>query len=95
MTTIEVRADQIYRLADTLQNLAAETQQVSHDLDGTPSVDGGLQSAIEGFLTDHRTAAHALTGELRWLADTFGAVAGSWVQLDRYLLSGHDGASAE
>ena len=95
MTTIEVRADQLFELADTLQSLAAETQQVSSDLAGTPSVDGGLQATIEGFLTDHRTAAHALTGELQWLATTIGTVARSWVQLDRYLLSGHDMAGAE
>jgi hypothetical protein len=95
MTTIDVPADRLYELAGTLQSLAAETQQVSHDLGGTPSVDGNLQPTIEGFLTDHRTAVHALTGELQWLAATIGAVANSWVQLDRYLLNGHDRASAE
>jgi hypothetical protein len=95
MTTIEVPADRLYDMAGALQNLAAEMQQVSSDLAGTPRVDRGLQATIEGFLTDHRIAAHALTGELQWLATTIGAVASSWVEVDRYLLPGHDRASAE
>jgi hypothetical protein len=95
MTTIEVSAAELYRLAATLEDLAAEAQQVGTDLSGTPQVGRTLQATIEGFLGDHRTAAGALAGELRWLANTIGAVASSWVRLDHELLSLQGRGSAE
>lgn len=95
MTTIEVRADQVYGLVATLEDLAQEAQQVGTDLAGTPQVAAALQATIEGFLADHRTAAQALAGELRWLGATIGVVASSWVRLDHYLLSVQDRAEAE
>jgi ABC-type transporter Mla subunit MlaD len=94
MTTIEVRADELYRLAATLVDLAGEAHQIGTDLAGTPQVAGSLQATIDGFLSDHRTAVQALTGELHWLGDTIGAVASAWVQLDRHLLSVQGRASA-
>ena len=87
MTTIEVPADQLYRLAATLADLSGAARQTGIELSGAPAVGQGLQTTIEGFLGDHRTAAQALAGELQWLADTVGAVARSWAQLDHDLLS--------
>lgn len=87
MTTIDVPADQLYRLAATLEGLAAVAHELTTDLAGTPQVGRSLQVTIEGFLGDHRTAAQALAGELHWLGDTIGAVARSWVRLDRELLA--------
>ena len=86
MTTIEVRADELYQLAATLGDLAREAHQIGIDLAGTPQVARSLQATVEGFLGDHRTAAQALSGELHWLGDTIGAVASAWAQLDRHLL---------
>jgi hypothetical protein len=87
MTTIEVPADQLYRLAATLEDLSRGAQQIGIELSGAPAVGVGLQVTIEGFLNDHRTAAQALAGELQWLGDMVGAVARSWAQLDHNLLS--------
>jgi len=87
MTTIDVPADQLYGLAAALENLAGVAHQLDTDLAGAPQVARSLQATIEGFLGDHRTAAQALAGELHWLGDTIGAVASSWVRLDRYLLA--------
>ena len=87
MTTIDVPADQLYRLAAALEDLAGVAHQLDTDLAGAPQVARSLQTTIEGFLGDHRTAAQALAGELHWLGDTIGAVASSWVRLDHYLLS--------
>jgi phage tail sheath protein FI len=95
MTTIQVRADQVYRLAATLEDLAVEAHQVGTDLAGTHQVAADLQATIEGFLANHRTAAQALAGELHWLGATIGAVASSWVRLDHFLLSVQGRASAE
>jgi hypothetical protein len=87
MTTIEVPPDQLFALAATLADLAREVQQTVLDLSGAPAVGRELQSTVEGFLGDHRTAAQALAGELQWLGTTVGAVARSWAQLDHSLLS--------
>jgi hypothetical protein len=95
MTTIAVPADQVYRLAATLADLAGEAHQIGTDLAGTPQVARSLQATIEGFLGDHRTAAQALAGELHWLGVTIGAVARSWAQLDHNLLSVERRTSSE
>jgi hypothetical protein len=87
MTTIEVPADQLYRLASALEDLSRVAHQTGIDLSGVPAVGRDLQATVEGFLSDHRTAAQALFGELQWLGDTVGAVARSWAQLDHNLLS--------
>jgi hypothetical protein len=87
MTTIEVPPDQLFQLAATLADLSRDAQQAGIDLVGVPTVGRDLQSTIEGFLGDHRTAAQALAGELLWLGNTVGAVARSWAQLDHNLLS--------
>ena len=87
MTTIDVPADQLYGLAAALENLAGVAHQLDTDLAGAPQVARSLQATIEGFLGDHRTAAQALAGELHWLGGTIGAVANSWVRLDRELLA--------
>jgi hypothetical protein len=87
MTTIDVPADRLYQLAATLADLAGLAHQLDADLAGAPQVGRSLQATIEGFLGDHRTAAQALAGELHWLADTIGAVARSWVLMDRRLLA--------
>jgi hypothetical protein len=95
MMPIEVPPDQLFRLAATMDDLAVEAHQIELDLAGTPQVGRGLEATIEGFLADHRTAAQALAGELQWLAVTIGAVASSWVRLDRNLLSWERRGSGE
>jgi len=92
MTTIDVPADQLYRLAAALEDLAGVAHQLDTGLAGAPPVARSLQATIEGFLGDHRTAARALAGQLHWLGDTIGAVARSWVRLDREVLA--DGGTA-
>lgn len=91
--SIEVRAPELYALADALRRSGAIAHEVAGRLGETPVVGGGLQGAVEGFLESHRTAGRALTGELEWLGSTVAAVADSWLGLDRALLA--DGGRAD
>ena len=93
--SIEMRAAEVYRLADTLRGAADEAELLGLRLRGTPQVDGGLQTAVEHFLESHRAAGRAFAGELAWLAGTVTDVANSWLQLDRTLLGRPDGVIAE
>lgn len=92
-TTIEVRAQELYALADVLRRSSRIGEEVAARLRDTPVVGGGLQGAVAGFLESHRTAGRALTGELEWLAATVATVAESWLGLDRELLA--DGGRAD
>jgi len=85
--SIEVRAVELYALADTLRRSSAIAEEIAARLRDTPVVGGGLQHAVEGFLESHRTAGRALAGELDWLGTTVAAVADSWLRLDRELLA--------
>ena len=93
--SIEMRAAEVYRLAETLRGAGDEAELVGLRLRGTPQVDGGLQPAIEHFLESHRAAGRAFAGELAWLAGTVTDVANSWLRLDGTLLSSPGGATAE
>jgi hypothetical protein len=85
--SIEVRAPELYALADTLRRSSRIAEEVAARLRDTPDVGGGLNGAVEGFLDSHRTAGRALAGELEWLGATVAAVADSWLGLDRDLLA--------
>lgn len=85
--SIEVRAEEVYRLAATLRGAADGAGELGARLAGSPSVGRLLQGPVEGLLECHRAAARALAGELSWLGATVTSVADSWLQLDESLLA--------
>jgi hypothetical protein len=85
--SIEMPALEVYALADALRNCAAEADEAQHRLAVPTHVGGPLQTAVEAFLDSHRTAGHAVAGELRWLGETVSGVADSWLALDGALLA--------
>jgi hypothetical protein len=85
--TIEVPPEQVYALAAHLGDQAAPAEEVAARLGSPPTVGGPLQPALEDFLHCHRTAAHALAGELHWLGTTIAAVVDSWLHLDGSILA--------
>jgi hypothetical protein len=85
--TIDVPPGQVYALAAHLGDQAAVAEEAASRLGSPPPVGGPLQAAIEDFLLCHRTAAHALAGELRWLGSTIAAVVDSWLQVDGSVLA--------
>jgi hypothetical protein len=93
--SIEMRAAEVYRLADTLRGAAGVAEDIAVHLRGTRQVDGGLQAAVDTFLESHRAAGQAFSGELAWLASTVTDVADSWLRLDRALLGRPGGVIAE
>jgi hypothetical protein len=93
--SIEMRAAEVYRLADTLRGAAGVAEDVSTYLHGSRSVGGHLEFAVDTFLESHRAAGRAFAGELDWLAATVTDVADSWLRLDRTLLGRPGGSIAE
>jgi hypothetical protein len=85
--SIEIRAAEVHALASTLRGEAGNAAEIVDRLDHAGDVGDRLQAAAEAFLESHRTAARALAGELEWLGSTLGAVADSWLNLDRTLLA--------
>jgi hypothetical protein len=85
--SIDVPPEQIYAMATHLREQAGLAEEAAGRLGTPPAVGGPLQSALEDFLLCHRTAAHALAGELRWLGSTIAAVVDSWLQLDGSVLA--------
>ena len=85
--SIEVQAEEVYRLAATLRGAADGADELRARLPGSASVGRLLQSAVDDLLVCHRAAARALSGELSWLAGTVTAVADSWLQLDESMLA--------
>ena len=90
---IEVRAPELYALADTLRRSSRIAEEIAVRLRDDPDVGSGLRATVEGFLESHRTAGRALAGELEWLGATVAAVADSWLGLDRELVA--DGGRAD
>ena len=84
---IEVPPDEVYALAAHLGAQAAVAEEVADRLGYPPAVGEPLQAAVEDFLVCHRTAAHALAGEFRWLGSTIAAVVDSWLHLDGSVLA--------
>lgn len=84
--SIEMRAAEVYRLADTLRGAAGVAADIRVHLRGARSVGVGLQAAVDAFLESHRVAAQAFTEELGWLAGTVTDVAHSWLRLDGALV---------
>jgi hypothetical protein len=93
--SIEMRAAEVYRLADTLRGAAGVAEDIAVHLHGARSVDGGLRTAVETFLESHRAAGRAFSAELAWLGATVVDVADSWLRLDRALLGPPGGGIAE
>jgi hypothetical protein len=85
--TIDVPPEPVYALARHLQDQAGIAEAAAERLGPPAAVGGPLQPAIEDFLLCHRTAAHALAGELHWLGSTIAAVVDSWLQLDGSVLA--------
>lgn len=85
--SIEMPAPEVHALAGRLRAAAAHAEEIAPRLSGAGDVGDALQPAAEVFLDAHRTAGRALAGELGWLAATVGAVADSWLALDRGLLA--------
>jgi hypothetical protein len=83
---IEVPPAEVYGLAARLGDQAEFAGEIAGRLGGPPVVGGPVQPALVEFFFCHRTAAHALAGELHWLGTTITAVADSWLGLDRGLL---------
>ena len=84
---IEFPAAEVYALAGRLRAQAHLASEAGDRLAAPPAVGGPLQAALADFLLCHRTAAHALTGELASLGATIAAVADSWLHLDGALLA--------
>jgi hypothetical protein len=84
---IDVPPQEVYALAARLGEQAGLAEEGAARLGSPPSVGGLLQPAVDDFLLCHRTAAHALAGELRWLGSTIGAVVDSWLRLDGSVLA--------
>jgi hypothetical protein len=93
--SIEMRAAEVYRLADTLRGAAAEAEDIGAHLRGSRGVDGLLEAAVEAFLESHRAAGAVFAGELAWLGGTVVDVADSWLHLDGTLLGPPGGVTAE
>lgn len=93
--SIEMRAGDVYRLADSLRAAARVAEDVAVHLRGNPRVGGDLQAAVDAFLGSHRAAGRAFAGELDWLAGTVADVADSWLRLDRTILGRPGGSIAE
>jgi hypothetical protein len=93
--SIEMRAAEVYRLANTLRGAADDAEQISARLREAPQVGGGLQTAVEHFLESQRAAGKAFAGELAWLGSTVTDVADSWLHLDGTLLAQHGPLGAE
>jgi len=85
--SIEMPAAEVHALAGTLRVAAAHAEEIAPRLSEAGDVGDALRPAAEVFLDAHRTAGRALAGELGWLGATVGAVAGSWLALDRGLLA--------
>lgn len=85
--SIEVQAEEVYRLAATLRGAADGAHEMGARLAGSASVGRLLQSAVDDLLESHQAAARALAGELSWLAGTVTSVADSWLQLDESMLA--------
>jgi hypothetical protein len=85
--TIEVPPEEVYALASGVRDQAGLAEEAAARLGSPPAVGGPLQPALEDFLLCHRTTAHALAGELRWLGLTIAAVVDSWLQLDGSVLA--------
>lgn len=85
--SIEIQAEEVYRLAATLRGAADGAHEMGARLSGSPSVGRLLQSSVDDLLECHRAAARALSGELSWLAGTVTAVADSWLHLDQSMLA--------
>ena len=83
---IEVPPAAVYALAARLGDQAGLAGELAGRLGSAPDVGGPLQPALVEFFFCHRTAAHALAGELDWLGSTIAAVVDSWLGLDRGLL---------
>jgi hypothetical protein len=83
---IEVPPAEVYALAGRLGDQSGLAAEVAARLGTPPAVGGPLQPALVEFLFCHRTAAHALAGELDWLGSTLAAVVDSWLGLDRGVL---------
>jgi len=84
--SIEMRAGEVYRLADTLRAAARVAEEIPVHLHGADGVGPGLQAAVNAFLESHRAAGRAFAGELDWLAGTVTDVAHSWLRLDGALV---------
>jgi hypothetical protein len=93
--SIEMRAAEVYRLANTLRSAADDAEQIGARLREAPQVGGGLQTAVEHFLESHRVAGKAFAGELAWLGGTVTDVAESWLRLDGTLLAQHGPLGAQ
>ena len=85
--SIEMPAPEVHALAGRLRAAAGRAEEIAPRLSGAGDVGAALQPAAEVFLDAHRAAGQALTGELDWLAATVGAIADSWLALDRGLLA--------
>ena len=83
---IEVPPAEMYALAGRLGDQSGLAAEIAARLGMPPAVGGPLQPALVEFLFCHRTAAHALAGELDWLGSTIAAVVDSWLGLDRGVL---------
>jgi hypothetical protein len=94
--TIEMPAREVYALANALTG-QAETADEAHGYLATTGSGGVGARAVAGeaFVDDHRNAAEALAGELRWLGGTVSAVADSWLGLYEVLLSARGRAPRE
>ena len=88
--SIEIPPAEVHALADTLREGAADAEEIAPRLDRAGDVGEILRPGVEAFLDSHRAAGRALVGELGWLAATVGAIADSWVALDRGLLASRD-----
>jgi len=93
--SIEMRASEVYRLAETLRGAAGVAEDIAVHLGGARHVSGGLQTAVDVFLESHRTAGQVFAGELAWLAGAVTDVADSWLRLDAAILGPPGGGIAE
>jgi hypothetical protein len=84
---VEITVAEVLALAARVGAQAGLAGEVATRLAALPAVGGPLQPALSSFLTCHRTAAHALAGELDRLGATVAAVAASWAALDGSLLA--------
>jgi len=90
--SIEMRAREVYALANTLRVSAGAAEEIAARLHDPGNVGPALGVAVEAFLDSHRTAGRALAGELQWLGGTVAAVADSWLAFDGAVLGSPDGA---
>ena len=84
--SIEVKAAEVYRLADALRGAAGAAEDIALHLRGSRPVGPGLHGVVDAFLDSHRAAGRAVAGELGWLAGTVTDVAHSWLRLDGALV---------